>query len=104
MQCGLRFQFGWRIVAPSPTTTAQPGARGCAVNLATALNTQRKLSNAGRPITITWTRPEGDVTEAAKIARATKTMLPLPIGYVPVRFADGGVLLVHASRIAERAS
>jgi hypothetical protein len=36
--------------------------------------------------------------EAAKIARTMPNMLPLPDGYHPVRFADGGSLLVHASR------
>lgn len=37
--------------------------------------------------------------EVATLARVTRQMLPLPIGYVPVRFSDGARLLVHTSRI-----
>jgi hypothetical protein len=36
--------------------------------------------------------------ERAKIARRTRKMGELPTGYHPVRFADGGSLLVHESR------
>lgn len=52
-----------------------------------------------KQVLVTWHRPEGDVTEAAKLARVTRDMLPLPAGYVPVRFADGGVLLIHSSSV-----
>lgn len=55
---------------------------------------------AGSKIIVTWRRPEGDVTELATVGRVTKAMLPLPAGYVPVRFPQG-VLLVHASAIRE---
>lgn len=53
----------------------------------------------GTKIAVNWIRPEGDISEPATVARTTAAMLPLPAGYVPVRFADGGVLLVHGSRI-----
>jgi hypothetical protein len=56
--------------------------------------------NTGAKITVTWIRPEGDVSEPATIARTTAAMLPLPANYVPVRFSNGGTILVHASRIA----
>jgi hypothetical protein len=52
-----------------------------------------------KQVLVTWRRPEGDVTESAKLARVTKNMLPLPTGYVPVRFAYSGVLLVHSSAV-----
>ena len=54
---------------------------------------------AGTKITVTFTRPEGDVQESAKVAQTRAYMLPLPSGYVPVRF-DSGVLLVHSRYIA----
>lgn len=56
---------------------------------------------AGEAIKVNWVRPEGDFAEPATVASTTKAMLPLPVGYVPVRFADGGVLLVHGSRISQ---
>ena len=59
---------------------------------------------AGAKITVNWLRPEGDVAERATVARTTRQMLPLPVGYVPVRFATGGVLLVHASRVSQEAA
>jgi hypothetical protein len=59
--------------------------------------------NAGTKIIVTWTRPEGDAAESATVARTTRDMLPLPAGYVPVRFADGGVLLIHSSNVTEAA-
>lgn len=41
----------------------------------------------------------GEVWEPAVITRVTKSMLPMPHGYHPVRFNDGGSgLLVHAER------
>jgi hypothetical protein len=55
---------------------------------------------AGTKITITWIRPKGDVKEAATVGRVTAAMLPMPAGYVPVRFADGGMLLVHQMHIS----
>ena len=56
---------------------------------------------AGSKVTVTFIRPEGDVKEAAIIGRVTKAMLPMPAGYVPVRFvADGARLLVHAQHIS----
>ena len=58
---------------------------------------------AGTKITVTFIRPEGDAKESATVARITKAMLPMPTGYVPVRFADGGVLLVHAQYISAAA-
>ena len=57
---------------------------------------------AGTKVTVTFIRPEGDAKEAATIARMTKHMLPMPAGYMPVRFkADGALLLVHLSYIAQ---
>lgn len=54
---------------------------------------------AGTKITVRFIRPEGDVTESATVTRTMKDMLPMPVGYVPVRFANGGRLLVHTSQI-----
>lgn len=51
---------------------------------------------AGTKITVTWTFTGR--TESATVARTTNDMLPLPAGYVPVRFAQG-VVLVHSSII-----
>ena len=57
---------------------------------------------AGTKVTVTFIRPEGDVKEAATIGRVTKAMLPMPAGYVPVRFAaDGALLLVHTQYISQ---
>lgn len=42
---------------------------------------------------------EGAAKEIATIARVTKRMLPMPDGYLPVRFSDGGVLLIHKNQI-----
>ena len=54
---------------------------------------------AGTKVTVTFIRPEGDAKEAAVIGRVTKAM---PAGYVPVRFAaDGALLLIHSSYIAQ---
>jgi hypothetical protein len=39
------------------------------------------------------------VCERATVCRTTHAMLPLPAGYVPVRFADGARLLCYASNI-----
>ena len=45
-----------------------------------------------------------EVWRSARTARVAKAMLPLPKGYQPVRFDDGGVvLLVHADLIREAA-
>ena len=45
-----------------------------------------------------------EVWRPARTTRVTKVMLPLPKGYQPVRFDDGGVvLLVHADLIREAA-
>lgn len=52
-----------------------------------------------RDIVICWPRIPSVVEERAKLARVTKDMLPLPAGYVPVRFDDGSRLLVHRSYI-----
>ena len=55
---------------------------------------------AGTKINVTFIRPEGNVTERATVQRTTSDMLPLPQGYVPVRFAnDGAKLLVHSRYI-----
>ena len=54
----------------------------------------------GTKIAVTFFRPEGDVTELAIVARVTKQMLPLPASYMPVRFHQQGVVLVHLSRIS----
>lgn len=55
---------------------------------------------AGTNVNVKFIRPEGDVTEQATVCRVTAMMLPLPAGYLPVRFAaDGAVALVHASYI-----
>ena len=54
----------------------------------------------GASVTVHWVRPEGDVQEQAVIARTTSDMLPLPAGYVPVRFVgDTGTVLVYCDRI-----
>lgn len=37
--------------------------------------------------------------ENARLAAVKRDMLPLPSGFVPVRFSNGGMLMVHASRI-----
>jgi len=58
---------------------------------------------AGTRITVTFIRPQGDVQERAKVARTMRYMLPMPAGYVPVRF-DSGVLLVHVSAIRVQAA
>ena len=56
---------------------------------------------AGTKVTVTFIRPEGDAKEAATIGRVTKAMLPMPAGYLPVRFvADGAMLLVHKQYIS----
>lgn len=39
-----------------------------------------------------------DRWEPARIARTMAYMQPLPAGYHPVKFSDGGVLLVHENR------
>jgi hypothetical protein len=62
---------------------------------------QSKSARTGASITVNWIRPEGVFSEPATVARTTKHMLPLPVGYVPVRFSDGGVLLVHDSRLSQ---
>lgn len=57
---------------------------------------------AGTKILVTFIRPEGDVSERATVRRVTPAMLPLPLGYVPVKFEnDGAVLMVHSSYITE---
>jgi hypothetical protein len=55
---------------------------------------------AGTKITVTFIRPEGDAKESATVVPTTAEMLPLPSGYVPVRFADGGTILVHQQYIS----
>ena len=56
---------------------------------------------AGTKVTVTFIRPEGDAKEAATIGRVTKAMLPMPAGYVPVRFvADGALVLIHQQYIS----
>lgn len=56
---------------------------------------------AGTKVTVTFIRPGGNVQEAATIGRVTKAMLPMPEGYLPVRFAaDGALLLVHRQYIS----
>ena len=57
---------------------------------------------AGTQVTVTFIRPEGDAKESATIGRVTKAMMPMPAGYVPVRFADGGLLLIHSQYISAR--
>lgn len=55
---------------------------------------------AGTKVTIKFIRPEGDVLEPAMIVRTAQCMLPLPHGYLPVRFdSDRAILLVHSSAI-----
>ena len=44
-----------------------------------------------------WTASLNEVWRPAKIARRTKDMGNLP-GYHPVKFDDGGILMVHESR------
>lgn len=58
----------------------------------------------GTRVFVTHIRPEGDVTEMATVRRTTSAMLPLPAGYMPLRFvAEGATLLVHESRISAQA-
>lgn len=55
---------------------------------------------AGQRIEVRIYPLSGPALEPAKVARVTKDMLPLPAGFVPVRFdADGARLLVHVSNI-----
>jgi hypothetical protein len=55
---------------------------------------------AGTKIIVTYIRPEGDAAESAVVIHPTKKMGAPPTGYVPVRFArDGAVMLVSAGRI-----
>ena len=42
--------------------------------------------------------------EDATVCRKTKDMLPIPDGYIPVRFLDGRRLLAHESRIVQEAA
>lgn len=55
---------------------------------------------AGTRIEVTgWDDEMQPVYEAAKIAKVTKAMTPLPNGYFPVKFErDGARLLIHESR------
>lgn len=56
---------------------------------------------AGQRIVVIFPfRREGPKQERAIVARTTPVMLPLPDGYIPVRFSDGARLLVHESYIA----
>lgn len=55
---------------------------------------------AGQRIVVAFpARLHGPKEEGAKVARTTPAMLPLPPGYVPVRFDDGARLLVHQQYI-----
>ena len=59
---------------------------------------------AGTKVVVTFIRPEGNVSECATVRRVSPSMLPLPPGYVPVRFAlDSATLLVHSTYITEAA-
>ena len=62
------------------------------------MNTQNL--KAGTSVTVTFVRPEGDHAESATIRRPTAAMLPLPAGYVPVRFANGSTALVSAALVS----
>jgi hypothetical protein len=54
----------------------------------------------GAQVLIKGSNASGAATvEAATVCRTTKAMLPMPAGYVPVRFADGARLLAHESRM-----
>lgn len=56
---------------------------------------------AGQRVQIVTYTFDGDGSapgRSGKIARKTASM-HLPSGYLPVRFDDGGLLLVHADRI-----
>lgn len=44
----------------------------------------------------------GTRLEPVTIARTTRVMLPLPAGFLPVRYEDGGVLLAHVSQMEPR--
>ena len=54
-----------------------------------------RIELLGTPAIGTW---PAVAPEVAKIARIMPDMLPLPPGYHPVRFADGGCVLIHESR------
>ena len=56
---------------------------------------------AGQPIKVKgFDLAMNKTFEAAKVARVTRVMRPVPDGYVPVRFdADKAVLMVHRSNI-----
>lgn len=56
---------------------------------------------AGTKVTVRCIgRLDGVLQETATIARTMPNMIPLPEGYIPVRFdADGARLLVHREKI-----
>lgn len=45
-----------------------------------------------------WDAAFNETWENARIARTTPRMKPIPDGFHPVKFDDGGVLMVHESR------
>jgi hypothetical protein len=65
--------------------------------------TSEGTMKAGTKIIVTFpARLDGVTQERATVARVTKDMLPLPAGYVPVRFeGDSGTILVHSQYIAQ---
>ena len=55
----------------------------------------------GAKVLVTSIQRQGKVQEPATVCRVTRAMLPLPAGYVPVRFSAGGaVVLAPSSCIA----
>ena len=55
---------------------------------------------AGAKVLVTSIQRQGKVQESATVCRVTRAMLPLPAGYVPVRFAAGAVVRAPLSCIA----
>ena len=55
---------------------------------------------SGTPVQVEFVGLEGGLRyERATVARRIAAILPIPAGFVPIRFADGARLLVHVSAI-----
>lgn len=61
---------------------------------------------AGSKVYVKFINVDGsEGREPATVAITTREMLPMPAGYVPVRFHDGGATaLIPSDRIAPRAA
>jgi len=55
---------------------------------------------SGTPVQVEFVGLEGGLRyERATVARKMASMLPLPAGFIPVRFSDGARMLAHESVI-----